>query len=1047
MTFSSPSSASGAAGGGPGSPLGGPATTPRRKPHQRRRPAANLSINTSPAAGETQLLTLVGNVGGDQSAGVFPCGDEGDAVGQMDVGGLPAAAFSPSRVSPRAAAVGSGVAAAGRSSPASLASAALLSAGRGHFFPAALNLAGYAAARAAPPASPASPYAISALPGPEAQPDRRFRYNCPAVKAEVERILDEDSPRVGAVVSGKLMPVFHASRPRSLSLSLDLALRRLLPPLAHNRPSFAGTIPAHNRPSFAGTIPAHNRPSFAGTIPAHNRPSFAGTIPAHIRRSSNTSSIRDQTAALFNLASHSLLGTGSSSRKNSQAYAEALVRANPAGFPPTLSTSPPPVADVLDHRRSPTGVPPGSVRIPILHLLHHLALPPHSHPLSLAVLGFCFEFGLTSDTVDVPLNFPLRIAHAGSVDSPRGRPDVAGEAEACYIGALYFSSLFAPRPKEPPSPFGSDGLWTPDRAGSSPRSPFAAPAGPTAPPAVAAAKHPDHLALSRLAFLRKYGRPGVRIDRREADALVALVNSACEEIGAQAETPVAAQFGSPKKACTSSAAGPVDSGGVAVDPGDGDENTVMDGGFEGAALSRWSKAAHAEKPERSGRSRGLSFTNGNIFVDPEPPGVDEPAVPPMAVFAFETDGLAWLTVAAAHYAHPASQYAFGGCQHEGVGFAKDEQGAFKWYMRSAVGGQPRGMGILGYCYIEGFGPKKDDVTALKWYRLAALHNDSVAMYNIGYCYEDGIGVEKDPQEAVRWYHASAEQGNSFAQNSLGYCYEDAIGVKKDVVEASKWYTLSAKQGYPWAECNLGYCYQNGIGVEKDEAVGAYWYSRAAKQGHARAQHNLGFCYQNGNGVPKDEHRAVYWYKASAELENTFAFHSLGYCYQNGIGVPVNEELAVAWYKKAADEGHAPAQLSLGYCYRNGTGVPVSEILAVRYFALSAEQGNSLAHNSLGFCYEEGLGVEKNPELAVHWYRKSAQQGNPWAQCNIGYCYAHGFGVERSLEKAFEWYEKAAQQDHARAQDKVGACYQFGNGVEADLARAVYWYRLAAERHN
>lgn len=840
----------------------------------------------------------------------------------------------------------------------------------------------------------------------------RPRYNCAAIKAEVEHIIDDESPKIGA---WSAVCVCRAA-PK---------LRRI------------------------------------------------GAV-----------SLAEQTAALFNLASHALLSAGSSCRSTSRAYAEALCREQPVEFPPKLpraSNVPREgflVRTAAHASRPPAGHRSKSVRILIHHLLHHLALPPHSHTASLAVLGFCYEFGLTNDVVDVPLKLltglfephesPLGICErvlgeagpqdtSATVTSPSscaGGPAYSGsstpasrspsapqgcplslatwkpgspcfrKAELCYVGASYFPSAFAvPH---------TQGASIPNAArASGNRADLPARLDlrrgwtrhQSAPAEAKPVRHPDHLALSRLAFLRKYGRPGVRIDRREADTLGAFLNKRCEESGSRASTPVphgpallpeaegVFTEASIERACGSPSTG-------------GRESTARDGSSQAAALfddSRKTAPNSNAAPAEPSRSSIISHS-------------------------LDADGLAWLEVAASHYAHPASQYAFGVCHHDGVGFKKDENRAFAWYQLSARGGHPRGMGILGYCYIEGFGVAKDEMAALKWYQMAALHNESVAIYNVGYCYEEGIGVEKDPKEAVRWYHLSAEQGNAFAQNSLGYCYEDGVGVDRDEVEATKWYSFSAKQGYPWAECNLGYCYQNGIGVEKDAAAGAMWYSKAALQGHARAQHNLGFCYQNGIGVPQDGKRAVYWYKASAAQNNIFAYHSLGYCYQNGIGVPASEELAIAWYKKAADEGHAPAQLSLGYCYRNGAGVPVSEALAVKYFKLAAEQGNSLAQNSLGFCYEEGLGVEKDPQLAVHWYLKSAQQGNPWAQCNIGYCYAHGFGVERSPEGAVDWYERAARQDHPRAQDKLGGCYQYGNGVQQDLERAVYWYRRAAERH-
>lgn len=186
------------------------------------------------------------------------------------------------------------------------------------------------------------------------------------------------------------------------------------------------------------------------------------------------------------------------------------------------------------------------------------------------------------------------------------------------------------------------------------------------------------------------------------------------------------------------------------------------------------------------------------------------------------DTIRWIRQGAERYNHPACQYVLGVCYHDGIGVAKDEQLAFRWYRASAEQGNERGQGILGYCYGEGFGVAKDEIEAMRWYRLAAAKDETVAIYNVGYCYEEGIGVDKNVATAVDWYRRSAEQGNAFAQNSLGYCYEDGIGVGQDFALATHWYEQSAEQGYPWAECNLGYCYQNGIGVDKCDRLSAYW---------------------------------------------------------------------------------------------------------------------------------------------------------------------------------------------------------------------------------
>ncbi|KAG5462966.1 MAG: hypothetical protein BJ554DRAFT_2594, partial [Olpidium bornovanus] len=504
----------------------------------------------------------------------------------------------------------------------------------------------------------------------------------------------------------------------------------------------------------------------------------------------------DLTASLFNLASHALLSTGRSSRLKSQAYAEALVR--------------PKAADLVEQCRSPgDSFSPGSrrqasVTIPVHHLLHHLSLPPHSHRLSLAVLGFCYELGLTGDVVEVPVSTltglssapflragtteavvtaptscpplsarcprtppasaptsPLRPPPPLSPASPAPTPSFR-KAELCYIAASTFLSAPAARRERPQSALGSglpaSGRGTLGRTASPLRGPQTPPRSPTPlRPVAAAQQQPDRLALSRLAFLRRYGRPGVRIDQREAEELAALANGACAR---------ALGFTAPSNATVSEAPDSVvtamttmcrvaddddnDDDNDDDDNDDDDDEDMMIPDRQGPALFNRRKRTGSGDAEHICRRR--RFSRNGKSVSPDRPecgfeGREQRPEPSMVSHAFDTDGLTWLMIAAAHYQHPASQYALGVCYHDGVGLPRNPKRAFSLYCRSAAGGNPRGMAILGYCYGQGFVAEKNGAMALEWYRRAALHNESSAMFNVGYCYEDGIGVEKNPQEA------------------------------------------------------------------------------------------------------------------------------------------------------------------------------------------------------------------------------------------------------------------------------------------------------------
>jgi len=347
----------------------------------------------------------------------------------------------------------------------------------------------------------------------------------------------------------------------------------------------------------------------------------------------------------------------------------------------------------------------------------------------------------------------------------------------------------------------------------------------------------------------------------------------------------------------------------------------------------------------------------------------------------------------------------------GIGVAKDEKEAVKWYTKAAEQGEATGQRLLGWCYANGTGVAKDEKEAVKWYWKAAEQGEATGQRLLGWCYANGTGVAKDEKEAVKWYWKAAEQGEATGQRLLGWCYANGAGVAKDDKESVNWYGKAAEKGDGWSQNKLGYCYACGIGVEKDYKKAFEWYRKAAEQGDISATGNVGWCYETGNGVAKDEKEAVKWYGKAAEKRDGWSQNKLAFCYANGIGVEKDYKKAFEWYRKAA------------------------------------EQGDGSAKGNVGWCYETGNGVAKDEKEAVKWYGKAAEKGDGWSQNKLGYCYANGIGVEKDNKKALEWYRKAADKENGDAIGNVGWCYETGNGVAKDENEALKWYVQAAKKKN
>ncbi|CAO3619914.1 unnamed protein product [Mucor fragilis] len=479
------------------------------------------------------------------------------------------------------------------------------------------------------------------------------------------------------------------------------------------------------------------------------------------------------------------------------------------------------------------------------------------------------------------------------------------------------------------------------------------------------------LGMARLAFLRKYGRPGVQINRVEAEYWEAKIQSRGPDAiawirrAAELDRCPASQY------CL----GVCYHDGIAVPK---DEHKAF----------RWYK-----KSADQGNCRGqgiLGYCYGEGF------GVEKS----------EQTAMEYYRLAAAQD-ETVAVYNIGYCYEDGIGVAKDHVEAVKYYRLAAEQGNAFAQNSLGYCYEDGIGVPQDKTIAANWYRQSAEQGYPWAQCNLGYCHQNGIGAEKDTVKGAYWYGQAARQGHARAQHNLGFCYQNGIGVTRNLQMAVAWYKKSANQGNIFAYHSLGYCFQNGLGVEVNLRESCYWYFRSAEHNHAPAQLSLGFCFRNGMGVEKNEEEACKWFRLSALQGNPLAQNSLGFCYEEGLGVKKDPKFACYWYMKAAKQNNPWAQCNLGFCYASGIGVPENPQKAIYWYRKAAQQNHARAQDKLGVHLQAGVGCRQNLEMAVHYFRLSAQQDQVAAQYHLALCYEKGLGTPVNLEEALKWFERAA----------------------------------------
>lgn len=224
------------------------------------------------------------------------------------------------------------------------------------------------------------------------------------------------------------------------------------------------------------------------------------------------------------------------------------------------------------------------------------------------------------------------------------------------------------------------------------------------------------------------------------------------------------------------------------------------------------------------------------------------------------------------------QYRIGWMLLHGVGTAKDEAAAHKWFERSAALGNAHAQYQLAKLILANLeSDAKKPSLALEWLTKAAEAGQGSAQYALGKAYRDGLGVEKDALLAAVWFRKAAEQGNGFAAYALGKLLLDGgDGLPRDIPAAVEWLRCSAEASNPFAQYWLGKLLLLGEDVPRDTAEAARLLTSSAEQGNQYAQYALGKLYLLGKEVPEDCDAAVRWFTLSAAQGNEYAQYFLDY---------------------------------------------------------------------------------------------------------------------------------------------------------------------------
>lgn len=254
------------------------------------------------------------------------------------------------------------------------------------------------------------------------------------------------------------------------------------------------------------------------------------------------------------------------------------------------------------------------------------------------------------------------------------------------------------------------------------------------------------------------------------------------------------------------------------------------------------------------------------------------------------------------------QYRIGQMLHTGTGTSKDDEGAARYWEKSAKLGNINAQYALGTLWLEtGSG---DSGQAVEWLTKAATAEHSAAQYVLGKLYQDGVYFNKDMDQAMKWFRSAAELGNEYAAYRMGCLLLLGEEIPKDVEAAVKWLSLSAEKGNPYAQYRLGMLYLKGEVFSPQVEVAMKWLQQAAEQKNEWAFYQLGKLYLSGEHVTKNVETAVHYLGLCAEKGNQYAQYVLGKLYLCGRDVSCDWEKAVEYLTASAEQGNLYASFLL-----------------------------------------------------------------------------------------------------------------------------------------
>ncbi len=222
--------------------------------------------------------------------------------------------------------------------------------------------------------------------------------------------------------------------------------------------------------------------------------------------------------------------------------------------------------------------------------------------------------------------------------------------------------------------------------------------------------------------------------------------------------------------------------------------------------------------------------------------------------------------------------------------------AYNLALPRADAGDAAAQMLVAEILSQGLGIARNDADAAKWYKKATEQGVPEAQLQYALLLLDGKYVTRDEKSANAFMQAAAEAGNRLAQFNYAQLIVQREPGPGGLERAVPYYERAAETGLADAQYAMAQVYANGVGGRlRDDRKARLYLVQAARQNYDTAQFDLSLWMVDGRGGDRDLKSAFGWMKLAADGGNVAARNRLAKFYMDGIGVDPDSIEASAWY--------------------------------------------------------------------------------------------------------------------------------------------------------